>query len=196
MKGSKRKKRAERDLKGIEGLDKFDEYAPSDPNTNANTDTHHADNNDTLNADNGDTHMDANNGSTNDDLILHQLFSKSGVHSALQHDSIMDRTHHEDTIANDESTRIANASILALKVSRQQVRYAQQRQSQNGSQSNGNSVRSESNNGEGIKGVVQTWTGKNGVAGDKRSGPSSSSILAKMRERSSGSFGKVCSFTH
>lgn len=134
MTKTKIKQRKRRDLSDIDGLDKFNDYAPNnDPPV------------------------------TGDDLILQQLFDSTGVHSALKHDVIMEQSNQETLIVEQEANRVANEAILALKVSRQQIRYEQKR-----------------NGGEG----VPTWTGKSGTAGSfSNAGPSSTSILAKLRER-------------
>jgi DNA excision repair protein ERCC-6 len=130
---SGKKKRKRNDLKNIDGLDAVNEYADDAPSV------------------------------TGDDLILQQLFDSTGVHSALKHDLIMDHSNQESLIVEQEASRVASEAVLALKVSRQQVRIEQNSQGRS----------------------VPTWTGRNGQAGSESSGPSSASILAKLRQRAS-----------
>ncbi|KAF9575545.1 hypothetical protein EC968_002481 [Mortierella alpina] len=71
--------------------------------------------------------------------ILTSLFEKSGVHSALKHDDIMDSAKQEHLIVEREATRVAERAMAALKESRKRRR----RQDLD----------------------VPTWTGRSGTAG-------------------------------
>ncbi|KAH9245778.1 hypothetical protein BASA81_016715 [Batrachochytrium salamandrivorans] len=50
-----------------------------------------------------------------DSRILQALFSKTGVHSALQHDVIMDASSPEALIVEREASKVADEAIAALK---------------------------------------------------------------------------------
>jgi len=95
---------------------------------------------------------------------LETLFASSGVHSALQHDSIMDASRPEVLLVEREANRIAKEAADALRESRRQVR------------------RNEIG--------TPTWTGRSG--GPPRFGSpgrtngnavGSESLLARMRHR-------------
>lgn len=104
------------------------------------------------------------------------------MHSALQHDAIMSTSHQESLLVEKEADLVASKAIAALKSSRQKIRQLK--------------------NSPG----VPTWTGKSGSAGAPRKiidnssspfadslrkfgqdsssqGPTSSSILSMLRER-------------
>ncbi|KAJ3000948.1 hypothetical protein HDV02_000017 [Globomyces sp. JEL0801] len=57
-----------------------------------------------------------------DTRILQALFSNTGVHSALQHDMIMNSITPEAKLIEKESNMIAKQALNALKVSRKRVR--------------------------------------------------------------------------
>lgn len=63
----------------------------------------------------------------NDDSnIMSEIFKKSGIHSVVEHDSIMDKSSTASTnssmlLIDNEATRIANEAVAALKESRKQA---------------------------------------------------------------------------
>ncbi|KAJ3360588.1 hypothetical protein HDU91_004503 [Kappamyces sp. JEL0680] len=89
-----------------------------------------------------------------DNRILKELFSSTGVHSALQHDAIMDSVTPEAKLIQREAQMVAQQAVQALKQSRRQVRQ------------------------QPIE--MPTWTGKNGAAGK----PKSQSLLQGLRNKS------------
>lgn len=96
-----------------------------------------------------------------EDRILQGLFS-SGVHSALEHDEIMDSSRPDSVIVEREAMRIAQQAANALKESRKVTKKAQI--------------------------GTPTWTGKFGTAGKKKkssgkSKMSSSSILSNIKQK-------------
>ncbi|XP_077979590.1 DNA excision repair protein ERCC-6-like [Glandiceps talaboti] len=76
---------------------------------------------------------------SHDDYVLTKLLKKSGVHSALQHDSIMDAAHPDFVLVEGEAERVAKEATSALKQSRRRCRNARI--------------------------GVPTWTGQSGAAG-------------------------------
>ena len=54
--------------------------------------------------------------------LLSTLFASSGVHSALQHDSIMEASRPEVVLVEREATRVAKEAAEALRESRRQAR--------------------------------------------------------------------------
>jgi DNA excision repair protein ERCC-6 len=54
-----------------------------------------------------------------DDYVLSKLFKKSGVHSALQHDTIIDNTINDFVFIEAEAHRYAEEAVRALKRSAQ-----------------------------------------------------------------------------
>uniref|UniRef100_A0A6Q2Y949 DNA excision repair protein ERCC-6 n=1 Tax=Esox lucius TaxID=8010 RepID=A0A6Q2Y949_ESOLU len=56
----------------------------------------------------------------NDDYVLAKLFKKSGIHSVMQHDSIMEASNPDFVLVEAEANRVAKEALRALKVSRQQ----------------------------------------------------------------------------
>jgi DNA excision repair protein ERCC-6 len=95
---------------------------------------------------------------------LSSLFASSGVHSALEHDSIMEASRPEIMLVEKEATRVAKEAADALRESRRQTR------------------RNELG--------TPTWTGRSG--GPPRfgssnlsegNGVSSDSLLSRMRHR-------------
>ncbi|RKO85515.1 hypothetical protein BDK51DRAFT_32338, partial [Blyttiomyces helicus] len=112
-------------LRTIPDLAKVDDYrAPSDRTTAASPTTPTA----PAKADDDD-----------DSRILSTLFSKSGVHSALHHDAIMDASGAEAVLVEQEASRVADEAVAALKASRRRIR--------------------------GAAVGVPTWTGRSGSAG-------------------------------
>ncbi|TPX61435.1 hypothetical protein SpCBS45565_g07253 [Spizellomyces sp. 'palustris'] len=75
-----------------------------------------------------------------DSRMLKALFSKSGVHSALRHDVIVEAASPDTVIVEKEASRVANEAIAALRRSRRRIRQR-----------------------EGIH--VPTFTGRSGAAG-------------------------------
>ncbi|XP_032221486.2 DNA excision repair protein ERCC-6 [Nematostella vectensis] len=57
--------------------------------------------------------------SWHDDVILKALFKRGGVHSALQHDVIMESGNADYTLVENEANRVAQQAVQALKKSRQ-----------------------------------------------------------------------------
>ncbi|KAJ8248531.1 hypothetical protein GJAV_G00243010 [Gymnothorax javanicus] len=57
-----------------------------------------------------------------DDYVLAKLFKKSGIHSVMQHDSIMEASNPDYLLVEAEANRVAKDALRALKVSRQHCR--------------------------------------------------------------------------
>ncbi|XP_068183455.1 DNA excision repair protein ERCC-6 [Antennarius striatus] len=57
-----------------------------------------------------------------DDYVLAKLFRKSGIHSVMQHDTIMESSNPDYVLVEAEATRVAKDALKALKISRQQCR--------------------------------------------------------------------------
>uniref|UniRef100_A0A667X223 DNA excision repair protein ERCC-6 n=1 Tax=Myripristis murdjan TaxID=586833 RepID=A0A667X223_9TELE len=57
-----------------------------------------------------------------DDYVLAKLFKKSGIHSVMQHDTIMESSNPDYVLVEVEANRVAKDALKALKVSRQQCR--------------------------------------------------------------------------
>ncbi|XP_075738928.1 DNA excision repair protein ERCC-6 isoform X5 [Rhipicephalus microplus] len=53
-----------------------------------------------------------------DDYVLHKLFKKSGVHSAMQHDAIVDSAAPDYALVEGEAERVAQQAIRRLRESR------------------------------------------------------------------------------
>src|SRR5204863_5310990 len=97
-----------------------------------------------------------------DSRLLSTLFASSGVHSALQHDSIMEASRPEVMLVEREASRVAKEAADALRESRRQAR--------------------RNNIG------TPTWTGRSGwstrfgsPSRTSDSGVGSESLLARMR---------------
>ncbi|XP_075010731.1 DNA excision repair protein ERCC-6 isoform X5 [Calonectris borealis] len=75
----------------------------------------------------------------NDDYVLERLFKKSGVHSVMKHDAIMEASSADHVLVEAEANRVAQDALRALKVSRQQCL--------------------------GAASGVPTWTGMSGLSG-------------------------------
>ncbi|KAJ8037609.1 DNA excision repair protein ERCC-6 [Holothuria leucospilota] len=54
-----------------------------------------------------------------DEFVLEKLFKKSGVHSALKHDNIMEASNPDYVLIENEASRVAREAARALKESRQ-----------------------------------------------------------------------------
>ncbi|KAF8466460.1 SNF2 family N-terminal domain-containing protein [Kalaharituber pfeilii] len=118
-----------------------------------------------------DSEKKKNKESSNDDeanksddvRILEGILGKSGVHSALEHDTIMEAVRPEDVLVKKEAKKVVDAAAAALKASRKLA----------------------------VKAAIgtPTWTGKFGSAGRPRSwigtapGPSSSTLLENLKHR-------------
>ncbi|XP_026165316.1 DNA excision repair protein ERCC-6 isoform X2 [Mastacembelus armatus] len=59
-----------------------------------------------------------------DDYVLAKLFKKSGIHSVMQHDTIMESSNPDYVLVEAEANRVAKDAMKALKLSRQQCRLA------------------------------------------------------------------------
>jgi DNA excision repair protein ERCC-6 len=57
-----------------------------------------------------------------DSRLLNTLFASTGVHSALQHDSIMEASRPEVMLVEREASRVAKEAAEALRESRRQAR--------------------------------------------------------------------------
>nr|XP_015799739.2 DNA excision repair protein ERCC-6 [Nothobranchius furzeri]XP_015799740.2 DNA excision repair protein ERCC-6 [Nothobranchius furzeri]XP_054606048.1 DNA excision repair protein ERCC-6 [Nothobranchius furzeri] len=57
-----------------------------------------------------------------DDYVLAKLFKKSGIHSVMQHDTIMESSNPDYVLVEAEANRVAKDALKALKSSRQQCR--------------------------------------------------------------------------
>ncbi|XP_028915565.1 DNA excision repair protein ERCC-6 isoform X2 [Ornithorhynchus anatinus] len=75
----------------------------------------------------------------NDDYVLEKLFKKSGVHSIMKHDTIMDASNPDFVLVEAEASRVAQDALRALKISRQRCL--------------------------GATSGVPTWTGSSGLSG-------------------------------
>ena len=104
---------------------------------------------------------------TQDSYVLAKLFAKSGVHSALQHDAIVDNDTPDFAIVESEAAEAAKKAVRAMKESRREC------------------LRAEAG--------VPNWTGSHGGLSKKRFGPkkkkppgpdmSSTELLSIMRSR-------------
>ncbi|XP_063814673.1 DNA excision repair protein ERCC-6 isoform X2 [Pseudophryne corroboree] len=92
---------------------------------------------------------------TSDDYVLEKLFKKSGIHSVMKHDVIMDASNPDYVLVEEEASRVAQEALRALKVSRQRCRSA----------SSG----------------IPTWTGAHGggPAGTRRFGQKKNPLLLR-----------------
>ncbi|XP_039629746.1 DNA excision repair protein ERCC-6 [Polypterus senegalus] len=57
-----------------------------------------------------------------DDYVLEKLFKKSGIHSVMKHDSIMEASNPDYVLVEAEANRVAKDALNALKISRQNCR--------------------------------------------------------------------------
>ncbi|XP_038593522.1 DNA excision repair protein ERCC-6 [Micropterus salmoides] len=62
-----------------------------------------------------------------DDYVLSKLFKKSGIHSVMQHDTIMESSNPDYVLVEAEANRVAKDALKALKISRQQSRLCYNR---------------------------------------------------------------------
>ncbi|KAJ8328118.1 DNA repair protein rhp26 [Batrachochytrium dendrobatidis] len=118
------------ELNTIQGIAKVDEYKPTPESVNQDLqddNTVHSNMSDQNLHKSGSLSKESNQNLTNpynddDSGILQALFSKTGVHSALKHDAIMEASTPEALIVEKEATKVANDAIAALKKSRHRVR--------------------------------------------------------------------------
>ncbi|KAK7204662.1 SNF2 family N-terminal domain-containing protein [Myxozyma melibiosi] len=92
-----------------------------------------------------------------DDGIMESLFARSGVHSALEHDEIMNASRPDAILVEREGARIAADAARALRESRRAMRAT----------------------GAGVG--TPTWTGRSGVAG-REDGAGRRAVGARSRE--------------
>ncbi|XP_062983429.1 DNA excision repair protein ERCC-6 isoform X2 [Elgaria multicarinata webbii] len=59
-----------------------------------------------------------------DDYVLEKLFKKSGIHSVMKHDTIMEASSPDYVLVEAEASRVAQDALRALKISRQRCRAA------------------------------------------------------------------------
>uniref|UniRef100_A0A3P8NY72 DNA excision repair protein ERCC-6 n=1 Tax=Astatotilapia calliptera TaxID=8154 RepID=A0A3P8NY72_ASTCA len=57
-----------------------------------------------------------------DDYVLAKLFKKSGIHSVMQHDTIIESSNPDYVLVEAEANKVAQDALKALKISRQQCR--------------------------------------------------------------------------
>ncbi|CAK9437479.1 uncharacterized protein LODBEIA_P18570 [Lodderomyces beijingensis] len=74
---------------------------------------------DKFNDDDGDGE---DGGSDEDSRFMKGIFAKSGVHSTLKHDQIIDSNSYEASLAEQEASKYANEAVNALRQSRQSAR--------------------------------------------------------------------------
>ncbi|KAL8186659.1 UNVERIFIED_CONTAM: hypothetical protein K2H54_003756 [Gekko kuhli] len=60
----------------------------------------------------------------NDDYVLEKLFKKSGIHSVMKHDAIVEASSPDYMLVEAEANRVAQEALRALKLSRQRSRGA------------------------------------------------------------------------
>ncbi|XP_019720182.1 DNA excision repair protein ERCC-6 [Hippocampus comes] len=70
---------------------------------------------------------DAEDQNKSDDYVLSKLFKKSGIHSVMQHDSIIESSNPDYVLVEAEADKVAKDALKALKVSRQRCRLASSR---------------------------------------------------------------------
>ncbi|XP_062507872.1 DNA excision repair protein ERCC-6-like isoform X2 [Corticium candelabrum] len=85
---------------------------------------------------------------TQEDYILHKLFKKSGLHSALQHDTIMEASSVDHVLIESDANRVAQEAARALRQSRRQCLAAAAARGHVG---------------------TPTWTGNAGIVGGPKS---------------------------
>ncbi|XP_044153224.1 DNA excision repair protein ERCC-6 isoform X1 [Bufo gargarizans] len=61
---------------------------------------------------------------TSDEYVLEKLLKKSGVHSVMKHDVIMDASNPDYVIVEEEASRVAQEALRVLKISRQRCNAA------------------------------------------------------------------------
>ncbi|XP_018430292.1 PREDICTED: DNA excision repair protein ERCC-6 [Nanorana parkeri] len=93
------------------------------------------------------------NHKSSDEYVLEKLFKKSGVHSVMKHDVIMDASNPDYVLVEQEASRVAQEALRVLKVSRQRCHAA----------SSG----------------IPTWTGTSGVPLKTRFGQKKNPLLLR-----------------
>ncbi|XP_071377435.1 DNA excision repair protein ERCC-6 isoform X2 [Centroberyx affinis] len=76
----------------------------------------------TYNKEESEDNKDKEDQKKSDDYVLAKLFKKSGIHSVMQHDTIMDASNADYVLVEAEANRVAKDALKALKVSRQKCR--------------------------------------------------------------------------
>ncbi|KAM9324969.1 DNA excision repair protein ERCC-6 [Gastrophryne carolinensis] len=61
---------------------------------------------------------------SSDEYVLEKLFKKTGVHSVMKHDVIMDASNPDYVLVEQEASRVAHEALRVLKVSRQRCHAA------------------------------------------------------------------------
>uniref|UniRef100_A0A7N6FDU1 DNA excision repair protein ERCC-6 n=1 Tax=Anabas testudineus TaxID=64144 RepID=A0A7N6FDU1_ANATE len=129
-----------------------------------------------------------------DDYVLAKLFKKSGIHSVMQHDTIMEASNPDYVLVEAEANRVAKDALKALKVSRQQCRLSYNRpppppaRKRFGQKKNSLLVAPPVESAPTLNkckkpGTAAHFSGE-GAESDSNSAPlSSSSLLAKMKAR-------------
>ncbi|CAG09381.1 unnamed protein product, partial [Tetraodon nigroviridis] len=143
-----------------------------------------------------------------DDYVLAKLFKKSGglgIHSVMQHDTIMESANPDFVLVEAEANRVANEALKALKTSRRQCRLPSNRSSPSAARKRFGQKKNSLLVGPPV-GVAPTWSRCKDSAVIKKSLPkkpgcsahfsgegpegeaegaelSSSTLLAKMRVR-------------
>nr|XP_055027087.1 LOW QUALITY PROTEIN: DNA excision repair protein ERCC-6 [Misgurnus anguillicaudatus] len=69
-----------------------------------------------------DEEKEDNKEKKSDDYVLAKLFKKSGIHSVMKHDSIMESSNPDFVLVEAEANRVAKDALRALKSSRQNLR--------------------------------------------------------------------------
>lgn len=149
---------------------------------------------------------------SHDDYVLEKLFKKSGVHSVMRHDAIMDGASPDYVLVEAEANRVAQDALKALKLSRQRClgavsgvptwtghrgssgapigvksRFGQKKNSRFSLPHPSTSPKEKCQDGlvkkDGKDHVSEHFSGKGENAESSSGAPTSSSLLAKMRAR-------------
>uniref|UniRef100_A0A8C7YJR3 DNA excision repair protein ERCC-6 n=1 Tax=Oryzias sinensis TaxID=183150 RepID=A0A8C7YJR3_9TELE len=129
-----------------------------------------------------------------DDYVLSKLLKKSGIHSVMQHDSIMESSNPDYVLVEAEANRVAKDALKALKSSRQQCRLPFNRPPPPPARKRFGQKRNSILVGHSDSSIVKKSASKKPGAGahfsgegaesDSNAAPlSSASLLAKMRAR-------------
>uniref|UniRef100_A0A671PQ56 DNA excision repair protein ERCC-6 n=1 Tax=Sinocyclocheilus anshuiensis TaxID=1608454 RepID=A0A671PQ56_9TELE len=124
-----------------------------------------------------------------DDYVLAKLFKKSGIHSVMKHDTIMEASNPDYVLVEAEANRVAKDALRALKISRQNCRLSFSRGSTTATPPpvkrfghKKNSLLSQSSGTMAKKpGSAAHFSGEG--AQEESGSLSSSSLLARMRAR-------------
>ncbi|XP_055986398.1 DNA excision repair protein ERCC-6 [Sorex fumeus] len=149
---------------------------------------------------------------SNDDYVLEKLFKKSGVHSVMRHDAIMDGASPDYVLVEAEANRVAQDALKALKLSRQRClgalsgvptwtghrggsgaptgvksRFGQKKNSRFSLPHPSTSPKEKCQDGltkkDGKDHISEHFSGKSENAESSSGAPTSSSLLARMRAR-------------